>query len=85
MLMAPSFIFRVWAPVGYHVVNGFGRPENTLVPDLVNMVLFVLIFTYTIIAGMNIFQFAAAYSLMFVISTVAYIATIERLVWRREP
>jgi len=83
--MAPNFIFRVWASVGFHVVNGFGRPEITLVPDLVDMVLFVLIFTYTIIAGMNIFQFAAAYSLMFVVSTVAYIVTIERLVWRREP
>jgi O-antigen/teichoic acid export membrane protein len=84
MLMAPSFIFRVWAPVGYHIVNGFGRPAITLVPDVVNMTLFVSIFSYTTLVGMSISSFAIAYSSMFVISTIAYIVAIERYVWRRE-
>jgi hypothetical protein len=73
------------SPVPFHLVNGLGRPGLNTLFYVMNASLNLALIAVFAASGLTLARFAWAFAGANIVTSVAYQAAVEVLVWRREP
>ena len=74
-----------FVPAPFHLINGLGRPSLNTLFYVMNASLNLALIAVFAATGLTLARFAWAFAGASIVTSVAYQAAVEVLVWRREP
>jgi O-antigen/teichoic acid export membrane protein len=84
-IFALAYFFLALSPAPFHLVNGIGRPALNTLSYVMNALLNVALIAVFALHGLTLAKFAWAFAIANIVSSILYQATVETLVWKREP
>jgi O-antigen/teichoic acid export membrane protein len=84
-VFALAYFFLALSPAPYHLVNGIGRPGLNTLSYVTNALLNVALIAVFALNGLTLARFAWAFAIANIVTSILYQATVETLVWKREP
>jgi O-antigen/teichoic acid export membrane protein len=84
-VFALAYFFLALSPAPFHLVNGIGRPALNTLSYVMNALLNVALIAVFALNGLTLAKFAWAFAIANIVTSILYQATVESLVWKREP
>jgi O-antigen/teichoic acid export membrane protein len=84
-VFALAYLFLALSPAPFHLINGLGRPGLNTLFYAMNAALNLALIAVFAATGLTLPKFTWAFAGANIVTSVAYQAAVEVLVWRREP
>jgi O-antigen/teichoic acid export membrane protein len=84
-VFALAYFFLALSPAPFHLVNGLGRPALNTLACAMNAVINVALIAGFALNGLTLEKFAWAFAIANIVTSISYQATVETLVWKRDP
>jgi len=84
-VFALAYFFLALSPAPFHLVNGLGRPALNTLACVMNALINVALIAGFALNGLTLEKFAWAFAIANVVTSIFYQATVETLIWKRDP
>jgi len=84
-VFALAYFFLALSPAPFHLVNGLGRPALNTLACVMNALLNVALIAGFAMNGLTLEEFAWAFAVANIVTSIFYQAAVETLIWKRAP